>query len=363
MDARSLDARPRGARPDHRRPPGRRTAPAVLLALAVAQAPSLLATPGAAADPIVPPGADAAVRALAEANGRAADATERAMGAAEQLPVRQEEATRTRATADAARGAADTARTAREQAFVAVDALTRSSYQGGDLDQLGALLASPSPGSYLDKVSLLDTISTENRAVLQRYLDASAAADGAQRDADVRATDARRASDDATRTAAEATAAKAEADRDVATAEAALAAATPATRTALRGQGVTNYPTDVPGSGIAVEALRAALTQQGKPYVWGATGPGTFDCSGLVLWAYRQVGVGMPRVSAAQAQVGTPVNPSALQPGDLIFFNSPVSHVGIFVGGGRFLEAPQSGDVVKVSPLRSGVTAVRRISL
>ncbi|HSK60402.1 MAG TPA: C40 family peptidase, partial [Actinomycetospora sp.] len=114
---------------------------------------------------------------------------------------------------------------------------------------------------------------------------------------------------------------------------------------------------------VAMDALRVALTQQGKPYVWGATGPSTYDCSGLVQWAYRQIGVGLPRVSRQQALVGIPVAPNDARPGDLVFFNSPVSHVGIYVGGGKFLEAPQSGDVVKVSDVRSGVTGVRRIVL
>jgi cell wall-associated NlpC family hydrolase len=146
-------------------------------------------------------------------------------------------------------------------------------------------------------------------------------------------------------------------------AQQALAAASPAERAALRGGGTTAYPTDIPGTGIAIQALRAALTQQGKPYVWGATGPSTFDCSGLVQWAYRQVGVGLPRVSRQQALVGIPVTPQDAQAGDLLFFNNPITHVGIYVGGGKFLEAPQSGDVVKVATVRSNLTAVRRIVL
>jgi peptidoglycan DL-endopeptidase CwlO len=112
-----------------------------------------------------------------------------------------------------------------------------------------------------------------------------------------------------------------------------------------------------------MDALRTALTQQGKPYVWGATGPSTYDCSGLVQWAYRQVGVGLPRVSRQQALIGVPVEPKDARPGDLLFFNSPVTHVGIYVGGGKFLEAPQSGDVVKVSDVRSNLSGVRRIVL
>jgi peptidoglycan DL-endopeptidase CwlO len=343
--------------------PARRTWTPVLLVLLLALA--VLFVPGPAgtalADPIVPPGANDVVRALAEANARAEAANEAAMGAREQLPVRRAEADRTRRAADDARGAVATARQALDRAYVAVDQLTRTTYQGGDLDQLGALLSSPTPQAYLDKVELLDTISSSNRAVLQRYLDASGAAESAQRDADARATDASRAADDAARTLEDATRTKAEADRDVAAANAALARLSRSDRALLRGGGITNYPTNIAGDSLGVAALRAALTRQGAPYVWGATGPTTFDCSGLVQWAYRQIGVGMPRVAAAQQQVGQAVDPSQVQVGDLIFFGNPAYHVGIYVGDGRFLEAPQSGDVVKVAPVRS-FTSIRRIS-
>lgn len=331
----------------------------VVVALALA---SLLVPGTAAADPIVPPGANDVVRSLADANARAEAANEAAMGAREQLPVRRAEADRTRRAADAARGSVARARTALDQAYVAVDQLTRTTYQGGDLDQLGALLSSPSPQAYLDKVELLDAVSEANRAVLQRYLDASATAESAQRDADARATDAQRAAEDATRTAADAERTKAQADRDVAAANASLNRLSRSDRALLRGGGITNYPTNVAGASLGVAALRAALSRQGAPYVWGATGPSTFDCSGLVQWAYRQIGVGMPRVAAAQQQVGQLVSAGEAQPGDLIFFGSPATHVGIYVGGGRFLEAPQSGDVVKVAPVRRNVSTIRRIS-
>ncbi len=334
----------------------------VLLALLAVLGPGLLAPPAAAADPIVPPNANDVVRRLADANSRAEAANEQAMGAREQLPVRRAEADRTAQAAAAARTAVDAAHGRLEQAYTSVDQVTRSTYQGGGLDQLGALLSSPSPQDYLDKVALLDTVSEANRAVLQGYLDAASAADAAQRDADARALDARRAADDAARAVTDAARTKAEADRDVAAANAALARLSPADRAELRSGGVTNFPTTIAGDSLGIAALRAALTRQGAPYVWGATGPRTFDCSGLVQWAYRQIGIAMPRVAAAQQQVGAPVTPDQAQPGDLVFFGDPAYHVGIYVGGGQFLEAPQSGDVVKVAPLRGNISAIRRIA-
>jgi cell wall-associated NlpC family hydrolase len=335
------------------------TASAVLVLLALL---GLVAPATALADPIVPPGASDVVKRLADANARAEAANEQAMGAREQLPVKRAEAGRTTKAAAAARTAVDAAHARLEKAYGAVDQFTRSSYQGGDLNQLGALLSSPSPQAYLDKVSLLDTVSGANKAALQSYLDASSAADAAQRDADARALDARRASDDAEQAVTAAARTKADADRDVAAANGALARLSSSDRARLRSGGTTKFPTNIAGDSLGIAALRAALSRQGLPYVWGATGPGTFDCSGLVQWAFRQIGIGMPRVAAAQQQVGQAVTADQAQPGDLVFFGDPAYHVGFYVGGGQFLEAPQSGDVVKVAPLRGNVSSIRRIA-
>ncbi len=89
----------------------------------------------------------------------------------------------------------------------------------------------------------------------------------------------------------------------------------------------------------------------GRPYQWGAAGPYSFDCSGLTMWAYRHVGVYLPHFSGGQINYGHRVSRSNLQPGDLVFFGSPIHHVGMYVGGGDFIEAPHTGDVVKISSL------------
>lgn len=104
-------------------------------------------------------------------------------------------------------------------------------------------------------------------------------------------------------------------------------------------------------SSVGQRALQAARSKIGVPYVWGATGPSSFDCSGLTQWAFEQAGVDIPRTSQAQSQAGQKVSMDNLQPGDLIFFYSPVSHVGIYAGNGQFIEAPQSGEDVKTSSL------------
>jgi cell wall-associated NlpC family hydrolase len=102
--------------------------------------------------------------------------------------------------------------------------------------------------------------------------------------------------------------------------------------------------------------LRDALSRQGLPYVWGATGPKSFDCSGLVLWAMAQAGIRMPRVAADQARTGPAVPVSQLAAGDLLFYHTDptdpgyISHVAIYLGGGKMLQAPQTGENVEVVP-------------
>ena len=107
-------------------------------------------------------------------------------------------------------------------------------------------------------------------------------------------------------------------------------------------------------AGIVVEPgspVETALAYHGVPYLWGGESPRGFDCSGLVMYVMRQHGVSLPHYSGAQFQLGERVAPSALQPGDVVFFGSPVYHLGMYVGAGYFIHAPRTGDFVKLSRL------------
>jgi peptidoglycan DL-endopeptidase CwlO len=95
-----------------------------------------------------------------------------------------------------------------------------------------------------------------------------------------------------------------------------------------------------------------ALSKLGKPYRWGASGPNAFDCSGLVKWSFGSAGRALPRSSRAMAGVGTPVSKANLQPGDLVFFYKPISHVGIYIGNGKMVHASNRTSPVKVSDIR-----------
>ena len=103
-----------------------------------------------------------------------------------------------------------------------------------------------------------------------------------------------------------------------------------------------------PASGRAAAAFAAAQAQIGKPYVYGATGPSSFDCSGLTSYAYAQAGVSIPRTSEEQATIGTRIyNQSDLKVGDLVFFYGDIHHVGLYAGNGQVLHAPHTGAVVR----------------
>jgi cell wall-associated NlpC family hydrolase len=107
----------------------------------------------------------------------------------------------------------------------------------------------------------------------------------------------------------------------------------------------------VHGNSIEVQALREALTKVGDPYVWGAAGPSAFDCSGLVVWAYAQLGISLMHYTGDLWNEGMHVSRSQLQPGDLVFFFPDIGHVGIYMGGGMMVDAPTYGIPVHVEPV------------
>ena len=108
---------------------------------------------------------------------------------------------------------------------------------------------------------------------------------------------------------------------------------------------------NVPASGRAAAAVSYAMAQLGDPYVWGADGPSSFDCSGLTMAAWSRAGVSLSHSSKAQINEGRRVSKSQLQPGDLVFFYSPISHVGMYIGNGRMVHASRPGKPVKTESI------------
>jgi cell wall-associated NlpC family hydrolase len=124
-----------------------------------------------------------------------------------------------------------------------------------------------------------------------------------------------------------------------------------------------SYPNVVlpEATNVGTTALRAALTQRGKPYVWGAEGPSSYDCSGLVKWAFAQEGISLPHYTGSLWNSGMHVSRDNLEPGDLVFFFADISHVGIYIGNGLMVDAPSTGQLVQVQAVfwDSYVGAVR----
>jgi peptidoglycan DL-endopeptidase CwlO len=114
------------------------------------------------------------------------------------------------------------------------------------------------------------------------------------------------------------------------------------------------------GSGVS-EAIAAAESRVGDPYVFGAAGPNAFDCSGLVQWAFAQAGISLPHSSGAQYSDTTHIPMSALQPGDLVFFADPSQHVAIYIGNGQIVEAPHTGATVQITGLYSEFVLAGRV--
>jgi len=125
---------------------------------------------------------------------------------------------------------------------------------------------------------------------------------------------------------------------------------TTAARGALAAPGSSAAASDAPNSRAAA-AVSYAYQKLGSPYVWGATGPNAFDCSGLIQAAYSSAGVSLPRTTYAQINAGQRVSRSELRPGDLVFFYSGISHVGIYVGDGQMIHAPNPTAPVRLAPI------------
>ncbi len=232
-----------------------------------------------------------------------------------------------------------------------MSAVAAAAYRSGGADQFAQLVSTSTPQTFLDRASSLDRIAAGQSAQL-------AAAATARHRLDVASNEARTLAQAQQAVASRLAGAKRtiqdlldqqqrllgslKADQRRALEAARRAAAARASRSRA-------FPTyNGPASGRAAVAVREAYRKLGSPYSWGASGPSSFDCSGLTMWVWGKAGVSLPHSSQAQYSSGRHVSRGDLQPGDLVFFGSPIHHVGIYIGGGRMISAPHTGDVVKI---------------
>lgn len=318
--------------------------------------PPVPAPPGAAPDPVA-----ATVAQVQELSRQAEILTEQWHLARDRLQASRAVAERARGDVAVARAAVARARAAQDSFRGQVDQLTSATFQGVRISSVTAILMSDSPEEFLDQMFALDVLAVSSRDAMARLGAAVARAEQAELAATDAETRAAVAELDAGRIAEDVARARVRMGEQIGRVQARLGELTVDEFARYASEGFIDFPIDVAGEGVGAAALRAALSRQGAPYVWGAEGPEIFDCSGLVLWAYRQAGVILPRSSRQQAMVGTPVR-SGLKPGDLIALYQPVSHIGMYVGEGLYVNAPQAGDVVKVARVPwHAVTAIRRI--
>jgi cell wall-associated NlpC family hydrolase len=258
----------------------------------------------------------------------------------------------------------------------AIGELAAAAYRNGGADPLVQLVNAGSPEGYLDTTTSLEQIARGQDQQLR-------AIKNTRRDMRDQETAARQLLAEAARLEKHVTSVRADIEADVERAErllgiletkearrvrleaeararAAALRREAAARASRSRRAVATY--SGPASGRAAVAVRAAYEQLGKPYRWGAAGPNAFDCSGLMMWSWGKAGVSLPHSSRAQYGMGMHVSQSELRPGDLVFFGHPIHHVGMYVGGGQYIHAPHTGDVVRIASIyRGGWAGATRI--
>ncbi|MGK5447320.1 NlpC/P60 family protein [Streptomyces radiopugnans] len=227
--------------------------------------------------------------------------------------------------------------------------LATAQYRSGGVDPSVQLFLSSDPDSYLDKAAALDQISSRQLSTLKKV-------QAKQRTLAQQREEASGKLDDLEDIRKELKDKKKEIQSKLAKAQKLLNTLTAKERAKIateeeranRASQRVDLGNEASGSQRAAAAFAAPKSRVGMPYVWGASGPNSFDCSGLTSWAFAQAGVSIPRTSQAQANIGTRINSlSALKPGDLIIMRSDLSHVGFYAGNGQILHSPKPGAVVR----------------
>jgi len=213
-------------------------------------------------------------------------------------------------------------------------------YMMGSFNPTIELLQSPDPQEFLNRASIMTQLAYQQGGTVSLLATAEAAANRARQTADQeekQATDLAAAMNRKT--------SEIQARENILNSSAFSQALAIYDRTG-------SYPNiAVTGDSLGEQALRWALTRLGDAYVWGAAGPTTFDCSGLVMWAYAHVGISLEHFTGDQWNEGEHISRSQLEPGDLVFFFADISHVGMYVGNGLMIDAPTFGQPVQIQPL------------
>jgi cell wall-associated NlpC family hydrolase len=261
--------------------------------------------------------------------------------------------TQARSEAKVARQSALRDRQALAQGKVQVGQIAAQGYMTGGIDPSLELLQTNDPQALLNRASILQQLQQENGNKVNLLAAATAAAERAQLTAVQQEAQAKKLAAVMNKKVAQI-----QAKENILNSAAYRQAMTIFQKTG-------KYPDiHVPGNSIGVQALNWALSRRGDMYVWGAAGPSTFDCSGLVMWAYAHVGISLDHFTGDQWNEGEHISRSQLEPGDLVFFFPDISHVGMYVGNGLMVDAPTFGQPVQVQAIfwQDYVGAVRPLA-
>ncbi|MFQ1004415.1 C40 family peptidase [Modestobacter sp. SSW1-42] len=337
-----------------RRAAGARPATALAL-LTVLTATGVALTPaGASAAPGEAATGEQAAQLAADSGHQLEVLTEEYNDARETLAQQQAAA----ADAAAARAAADAQLAALQDQIAAV---AHTAFTGDGLGPLQAFMTSGSADEFLERVATLDSVAGYHNDVLAQVAESRASAERA-------GAAAAQATAAAEQQLAAVQGQQEQLQTEIADYKAQYAALTAAEQeqaNAAHGGPALQAPAAgsvQAGSDAAQVIIDTAMAQVGDPYVWAAGGPDAFDCSGLTQYAFAAAGISLPHSSKAQAALGRPVSRAELQPGDLVYFFSPVSHIGIYIGGGKMVHARTFGEPVNVGSVdMSGYAGARRI--
>ncbi len=350
--------------------------------------------------------ADPANDAMAKLNelSREAEETTEAMHSA-QLDLNAKLAAQQSAEAkhitDAA--ALETAKTHLATFQTAVNKLAAAEYMGGRTDGMDAILTAASPQGLIDQLAVQRVMATEMSAQMGNFRAVSEQAARAEEVSAKSAADAKTAAEQAAAVRADLQSKQSRLQVQIAVVKSQYEALTPTQREVLAAappappvpaavpapdappandpailaappaaippgdmapppEAALPAPAPMPApNGYAATVIQAALSRIGSPYVWGGSGPGSFDCSGLVMWSFQQAGISLPHSSQALAHGGQPVSVDQMQPGDLVTYYSDASHVGIYIGDGMMVHASTYGTPVRVAPVNNApIYNVRR---
>jgi cell wall-associated NlpC family hydrolase len=287
---------------------------------------------------------------------------------------------------DADVGTADAAKATLASYQMTVDKLAAAMYMGAHTDSLSAIMTADSPQHLIDQMSAQEAVASEMAVQMAGYRALTEKAAAAEAISAKSANDARVAAEQAAAVRADVQAKQSKLNAQIGVVKSQYVALTPAQRTVLAGPAApatlpdapealpdlappdlsllaatSNGPAPPPEGDVAAPdnphgteaavVIQAALSRIGSPYSWGAAGPNSFDCSGLVMWSFQQAGIALPHSSQALAAGGQPVALSDMQPGDLVTYYSDASHVAIYIGDGMMVHASTYGTPVKVAPV------------